>query len=114
MRGGRSTQSDLAGRSADTMAARAPVPELPDPADLRHIPPGVARLQAMFFEMLPGAPIMSRDNLDSMQVDNVVDPAIQATTAAVLGITLTALEAVGPNYLLPTARFDDFRARAGR
>ena len=43
MRGGRSTQSDLAGRSADTMAARAPVPELPDPADLRHIPPGVAR-----------------------------------------------------------------------
>ena len=78
------------------------------------IPPSLAWLQALFFELLPGDPVISRDNLDSMKVDNVVDPAIQATTAAALGIKLTALEAVGPNYLLPTARFDDFRARAGR
>ncbi len=78
------------------------------------IPDGLGRLQALLFELLPGTPILSRDNLDSMKIDNVVDPAIQATTAAALGIKLTALEAVAPRYLSPSERFDDFRARAGR
>ena len=84
------------------------------PRPVFGIPDALARLQAMFFEMLPGDPILSRDNLDSMKVDNVVDPAIQATTAAALGIKLTALEAVAPHYLRSSERFDDFRARAGR
>ena len=66
------------------------------------------------FELLPGTPLMSRDNLDSMKEDNVVDPAIQALTAATLGIKLTALEAVAPGYLSPAEPFDQFRARAGR
>ncbi len=78
------------------------------------IPDTLARIQAAFFELLPGEPVISRDNLDSMKVDNVVDPAIQATTAAALGIKLTPLEAVAPHYLSPSERFDDFRARAGR
>ena len=78
------------------------------------IPDSLGRLQARLFELLPGTPILSRDNLDSMKVDNVVDPAIQATTAAALGIKLTALEAVASRYLSPSERFDDFRARAGR
>ena len=78
------------------------------------IPASLARIQAALFELLPGEPLISRDNLDSMKVDNVVDPAIQATTAAALGIKLTPLEAVAPRYLSPSARFDDFRARAGR
>ncbi|MES2320479.1 MAG: complex I NDUFA9 subunit family protein [Pseudomonadota bacterium] len=78
------------------------------------IPDGLARLQARICELLPGEPLLSRDNLESMKVDNVVDPAIQATTAAALGIKLTALEAVAPRYLSPSERFDDFRARAGR
>ena len=78
------------------------------------IPDSLGRLQARLFELLPGDPVMSRDNLDSMKVDNVVDPAIQAATAAALGIKLTALEAVAPRYLSPSERFDDFRARAGR
>lgn len=78
------------------------------------IPDWLARLQAGFFELLPGEPLISRDNLDSMKVDNVVDPAIQATTASALGIKLTPLEAVAPHYLSPSERFDDFRARAGR
>jgi uncharacterized protein YbjT (DUF2867 family) len=79
-----------------------------------ELPPALGRLQALLFELLPGTPLMSRDNLDSMKVDNVLDPAIQALTAATLGIKLTALEAVAPNYLSPHERFDDFRARAGR
>jgi uncharacterized protein YbjT (DUF2867 family) len=78
------------------------------------VPDWAGRLQAALFELLPGEPVMSRDNLDSMQVDNVVDPAIQALTAASLGIRPTALEAVAPHYLSPHERYDDFRARAGR
>lgn len=84
------------------------------PRPVFGIPDWLARIQAGFFELLPGEPVISGDNLDSMKVDNVVDPAIQATTAAALGIKLTALEAVAPQYLSAQARFDDFRARAGR
>lgn len=79
-----------------------------------ELPPALGRLQAMLFELLPGTPLLTRDNLDSMKADNVLDPAIQALTAATLGIKLTALEAVAPNYLSPRERFDEFRARAGR
>lgn len=84
------------------------------PRPVIGIPDWLARLQARLFELLPGTPLLSRDNLDSMKVDNVVDPAIQATTASALGIKLTPLEAVAPHYLSPSERFDDFRARAGR
>ena len=84
------------------------------PRPVFGIPDAVARIQARLFELMPGEPILSRDNLDSMQVDNVVDPAIQATTAAALGITLTPLEVVAPRYLSPSDRLDEFRARAGR
>ncbi len=79
-----------------------------------ELPYALGRLQALLFELMPGTPLMSRDNLDSMKCDNVLDPAIQALTAATLGIKLTALEAVAPNYLSPHERFDEFRARAGR
>jgi NADH dehydrogenase len=79
-----------------------------------ELPEGLGRLQALMFELLPGEPMMTRDNLDSMKVDNVIDPAIQALTAASLGIKLTALEAVAPHYLAPDERLDQFRTRAGR
>ena len=79
-----------------------------------ELPAALGRLQALLFELLPGTPLMSRDNLDSMKCDNVLDPAIQALTAATLGIKLTALEAAAPQYLSPHERMDDFRARAGR
>jgi NADH dehydrogenase len=79
-----------------------------------ELPEGLGRLQALLFELLPGEPMMTRDNLDSMKVDNVIDPAIQALTAASLGIKLTALEAVAPHYLAPDERLDQFRTRAGR
>jgi uncharacterized protein YbjT (DUF2867 family) len=84
------------------------------PRPVFALPDALARLQALVCELLPGEPLLTRDNLDSMKVDNIVDPAIQATTAAALGIKLTALEAVAPHYLSPAERFDDFRARAGR
>jgi NADH dehydrogenase len=80
-----------------------------------ELPRSLGQLQALFFEMLPGQPLLSRDNLDSMKVDNVVDPAIRDLTAATLGIKLTAIEAVAPHYLARYHdRLDQFRARAGR
>ncbi len=84
------------------------------PRPVFAIPDWAARIQAALFALLPGEPLISGDNLDSMKVDNVVDPAIQATTAAALGIKLTPLEAVAPRYLASKERFDDYRARAGR
>ncbi|MFP5391673.1 MAG: complex I NDUFA9 subunit family protein [Gammaproteobacteria bacterium] len=84
------------------------------PRPIIPLPAALGRLQAGLFELLPGTPLMSRDNIDSMKVDNVVDPAIQATTNASLGIVPTALEAVAPQYLAARERYDEYRARAGR
>jgi NADH dehydrogenase len=78
------------------------------------LPDGVARWQARLFELLPGEPILTRDNLDSMRVDNVVSASTKALTAAALGIKLTALEAVAPQYLAPGGHLDARAARSGR
>lgn len=61
------------------------------------LPDGVARIQAALMELAPGEPIMSRDNLDAMKVDNISGgklPGLQA-----LGITPAAASAVVPFYL---------------
>lgn len=42
------------------------------PRPVLPLPDWVGRLQAMLFECLPGTPPITRDNLDSMSVDNVV------------------------------------------
>ena len=59
------------------------------------LPPALARLQAFALEWMPGGPLMSRDNLDSMQQDNVLHGPI----APELGITPSTIEAVAPRYL---------------
>lgn len=59
------------------------------------LPRPLARLQAWSLEWMPGGPLMSRDNLDSMSVDNIAHGPI----ADVLGIVPTPLEAVAPYYL---------------
>jgi uncharacterized protein YbjT (DUF2867 family) len=75
----------------------------------------LGRLQAAAMEMLPGAPLMSRDNIDSMSVDNVASGQLPGLDK--LGITPAALDSVmrlvlggreGP------ARLEPLRARAGR
>lgn len=59
------------------------------------LPRALGYLQARLFECLPGQPLMSRDNLDSLKVDNVMTGPL----APELGIVPTPLEAVAPRYL---------------
>ena len=74
--------------------------------------PGLSKLQATVLEHLPGK-LMSRDNLLSMQKDNVCN----CPFPAVFGVAPVALEAVAPQYLSPGAQrsaFDPYRANSGR
>lgn len=61
------------------------------------LPRAVGWLQALLMELAPGQPLMSRDNLASMQVDNVASG--QAVGLEALGITPESLRAVAPSYL---------------
>ena len=73
---------------------------------------GLSQLQARVLEWLPG-PLMSRDNLASMERDNVCD----GSTFTRFGFEPTALEAAAPGYLAAAAiksRYDQFRAQSGR
>ena len=73
---------------------------------------GLSQLQARVLEWLPG-PLMSRDNLASMERDSVCDASMLTN----FGFTPTALEAVAPGYLATGAiksRYDESRAQSGR
>ncbi|MDE2368982.1 MAG: complex I NDUFA9 subunit family protein [Burkholderiales bacterium] len=78
------------------------------------LPLALGRLQALAMECLPGTPLLSRDNLDSMRRPNVGSGALPGLGD--LGIDAAALEAVAPRYLASLddcTRFDRWRARAG-
>ena len=68
------------------------------PRPVIEMPMSIGRMQAWMFECLPGEPLMSRDNLDSLTVDNLSDGPISPD----LGIVPTPLESVAPVYLQPT------------
>ncbi|HEX6707506.1 MAG TPA: complex I NDUFA9 subunit family protein [Albitalea sp.] len=79
------------------------------------LPDALGRLQALMLELLPGPPLMSRDNLDSMKVDNVASGGER--TLQDLGIHPRALESVMPELLgwrSGPARLDPWRAVARR
>lgn len=59
------------------------------------LPDALARVQAGVFEMLPGEPMLSRDNLDSMKVPNVMSGPLDPD----LGIQPASIAAVAPDYL---------------
>ena len=61
------------------------------------LPAALGRLQAWMMELAPGEPLMSRDNLDSMRVDNVASGQLPGLRA--LGIQASALEPIAAQYL---------------
>jgi uncharacterized protein YbjT (DUF2867 family) len=68
--------------------------------------------QASAMQLSP-IPLMTRDNIRSMQVDNVCDDVI----ASELDVTPTSLDVVAPEYIIyssPRASYDAFRSSAGR
>jgi uncharacterized protein YbjT (DUF2867 family) len=77
------------------------------------LPDVLGRLQALAVEMVPGPPLMSRDNFDSMKIDNVSSVGWNETA---LGFVPTPLAMIAPTYLnaAVASRFDPFRAKARR
>lgn len=61
------------------------------------LPAWAGYLQAAMMEMLPGEPLMSRDNLRSMQAPNIATPG--APGLAALGIAASALQPIAQDYL---------------
>lgn len=79
------------------------------------LPDSIGRLQALAMECLPGEPLMSRDNLESMRVPNVASGKLPGLHE--LGIEPAALPGIARSYLggqSPYARYDTYRAAAGR
>jgi NADH dehydrogenase len=76
------------------------------------LPEGLAYLQAGLMWLSP-KPLMSPDNLRSMQVDSVCDSNCKLPA----NWKPTALEAIAPTYIAhntPKGKLDRFRYRAGR
>ena len=58
------------------------------------LPLWVGIVQAYLFELMPGEPLMSRDNLASMRVDNVLPPGTDQVLDTVFGIFPEPLESL--------------------
>jgi NADH dehydrogenase len=67
------------------------------PRPILPLPGGMARLQALAMEWLPGEPLMSRDNVDSMKVPNVATAGHPGLAS--LDIEASAVEGVAAGYL---------------
>lgn len=95
---------ELAGRASGHARLVWPMPDV------------VGRLQAAIMGVLPGEPLMSKDNLDSMKVPNVTTGHVPGLRA--LGIEPASVRAIAPSYLTDTGswaqRLNQFRAWAGR
>lgn len=79
------------------------------------LPLALGRLQAALMALAPGEPLMSRDNLDSMAVDNITDGRLPGLAA--LRITPASVASIAPGYLSARGKrsvFQDMRRTAGR
>jgi uncharacterized protein YbjT (DUF2867 family) len=79
------------------------------------LPMWVGWLQAAAMELAPGEPLMSRDNLASMKVDNVATGLLPGLRD--LGIAAASAAGVAPTYLGhrgPRSKLNRWRAGAGR
>lgn len=82
------------------------------PRPIWALPDGLGRCQAALLECLPGEPMLTRDNLDSMKIDNV----LHVPLAPELGVTPRSLEVSG-DYLSGDSgseKLAGYRTYAGR
>jgi uncharacterized protein YbjT (DUF2867 family) len=65
------------------------------------VPPGLAKLMAAPFALLPFPPLLTGDQVDLLQTDNVVSAEAQndRRTLSAFGVTPTPLDAIIPGYL---------------
>jgi NADH dehydrogenase len=78
-----------------------------------RLPDALAYMQALTFERMPGEPLITRDNLDSMSLDAVMSGPLDSE----LNLEPATIEAIAPLYLNDASlrsRFGVFRATAGR
>ncbi|MFZ4756567.1 MAG: complex I NDUFA9 subunit family protein [Burkholderiaceae bacterium] len=82
------------------------------PRPIVSLPSGPGRLTAWCLERLPGEPLMTPDNLDSMAIDNVSARPIDPD----LGIVPASLSSLGPTLYGAdaAARYDVWRTHARR
>lgn len=68
---------------------------------LLPIPAGIGKLMALPFAILPFKPLVTIDQVEMLQVDNVVSDAArrEKRTLGAFGITPTAMDAVLPSYM---------------
>jgi NADH dehydrogenase len=77
------------------------------------LPMALGKLQATLMELAPGEPLMSRDNLAAMSVDNVASGQWPDLTA--LGIHPASVHTVAPTYLgTKGGRSSLLKARSGK
>lgn len=76
------------------------------------LPFGLARLQAMFLQLLPNAPL-TRDQVEQLRVDNVVSEAAKQDGRTLEGLNIdpVAMEAVVSSYLWRFRRTGQFARR---
>ena len=74
------------------------------------VPAGIAKLLALPFAFLPFPPLLTSDQVELLQVDNVVsDAAIKdKRTFAGLGITPTAMDTILPSYMFRFRKYGQF------
>jgi uncharacterized protein YbjT (DUF2867 family) len=85
------------------------------PRPVLALPSALGRLQALAMECLPGPPLMSRDNLDSMSVPTVASGALPGLDW--LDIAPAAVDTIAPTYLGRSSgrqRLEPLRASARR
>jgi len=80
-----------------------------NPRPVFGLPRAIAYFQALFLQSLPGEPLMSTDNLRSMEVDNVASGDLP--TQAQLGIVAQALPAEAARYLDMSGQADPLLAK---
>jgi NADH dehydrogenase len=58
------------------------------------LPLAVGKLQALLMEKMPGTPLMSRDNVDSLSLNSILPAGTENPLSTVFGITPTPLESL--------------------